>query len=456
MNLAEILTLNEGKTLEFKLNLDSKDRILRSLVAFANTAGGTLIVGISDGTKKVVGLKDPLTAELQISHLIADNIAPRLIPDIQVKLEKGRYILIVEIARSSSAPHHLKREGSRRGVYIRIGSTNRPADEQIISELRRSLAHQAYDETPLPDNTVEDIDIAAIIEDFKGIRSIKMKDLETLGILVKHQRALVPTIGGLLLYGRARLNKFPDAWIQAGVFSGKDRSIVIDSTEITTYIPRAITEVLAFIKRNLAHSIHIGEVKRTDSYQIPLAAIREAVINAIVHADYSQRGAPIRIALYVDRLEIDNPGLLPFGMTVEEIQLGVSRIRNRVLARVCKDLNLIEQWGSGIQRINSLCKGARLKAPHYEEISTHFRVILSKQKTESQEDTATKLDPTKTRILEILRKYGPHSTNALAKRIRLSTRTVRHHLGGLKEQGVIEERGSGPRDPHKVYAVAPK
>jgi ATP-dependent DNA helicase RecG len=336
---------------------------------------------------------------------------------------------------------------------VRIGPTNRVADDEIISELRRALLHQANDETPLADLSEDDIDTEAVRADFREVRALKSKDFENLGLLVRHHRALVPTIGGFLMYGRERSRKFPDAWIQAGVFAGRDHSDVIDSTEILSYIPRAISEVLAFVKRNMARAMHIGEVRRVNAYEIPLTAIREAVVNAIVHADYSQRGAPIRIALYVDRLEIENPGLLPFGMTVEEIQLGVSRIRNRVIARVCKELGLIEQWGSGIQRMNALCRSTNLKPPHYEEISTPFRVTLSKELVAERREPRSELDPIKRMILEILRKSGPQSTQAISERIGRSTRTVRHHLRELSNLRLVEERGSGPRDPHKVYIL---
>src|ERR1039458_4855526 len=100
-------------------------------------------------------------------------------------------------------------------------------------------------------------------------------------------------------------------------------------------------------------------------------------MNAIVHADYAQRGAPVRVALFDDRLEIENPGLLPFGLTIEDIQRGISKLRNRVLGRVFLELKLIEQWGSGIQRMTAACVDRGLDAPRFEEIGTHFRVTLS-------------------------------------------------------------------------------
>ena len=108
-----------------------------------------------------------------------------------------------------------------------------------------------------------------------------------------------------------------------------------------------------------------------------MVAVREAIMNAIVHADYAQKGAPIRVAPFDDRLEVENPGLLPFGPTIDDIQKGISMLRNRVIGRVFQELGLTEHWGSGIQRMTAACKDRGLDAPRFEEIGTHFRVTLS-------------------------------------------------------------------------------
>jgi ATP-dependent DNA helicase RecG len=103
-------------------------------------------------------------------------------------------------------------------------------------------------------------------------------------------------------------------------------------------------------------------------------------LNAIVHADYAQQGAPIRIALFDDRIEIENPGLLPFGLTIEDIMQGVSKLRNRVIGRAFHELHLIEQWGSGIQRMTAACQEAGLEAPRLESVtqsSNSFRSAIT-------------------------------------------------------------------------------
>jgi predicted HTH transcriptional regulator len=119
-----------------------------------------------------------------------------------------------------------------------------------------------------------------------------------------------------------------------------------------------------------------SELRRKDVWSIPLTILREAVVNAVVHADYSQRGGPIRIAFFDDRIEIENPGILLPGMTVEDMLQGVSKIRNHVIARVFRELDLIEQWGSGVRRMFKEAEVLGLPQPEIIEVGMRVRFIV--------------------------------------------------------------------------------
>ena len=168
----------------------------------------------------------------------------------------------------------------------------------------------------MPELNSEAIDFRVAAELFAPIRKLKRADFRALRLLARHQGRETPTVGGVLLFGRAeeRREHFPDAWIQAGRFAGTDRRRLLDSTEIHSLPAQAVEEAVAFVRKYLAREAVIGEIRRHDRWTLPAAALREAIINAVVHADYSQRGAPLRLALFDDRLEIENPGLLPFGL----------------------------------------------------------------------------------------------------------------------------------------------
>ena len=375
-SIAQMIAMPEGKTLEFKRDLSSPKNILKTLVAFANTAGGRLIIGVEDGSKEVIGVSDPLDEEERICNLIADSIKPRLVPNVELISIEDKTLLKVEVYPSGSRPHWLKKEGPEEGVYVRLGSTNRKADRELIAELKRSAEGKSFDEQTLPDRTVDDLDFDAATTCFERHRKLVKKDLESLRLVARHQSHLVPTVGGMLLFGKDREMIFPDAWIQCGRFIGKDKADIFDHIDIHEHLPVAVERVMEFLKKHAMRGADFSELRRRDVWSIPLTILREAVVNAVVHADYSQRGAPIRIAFFDDRIEIENPGILLPGMTIEDMLQGVSKIRNHVIARVFRELDMIEQWGSGVRRMFKEAEALGLPQPEIIEVGMRVRFIV--------------------------------------------------------------------------------
>jgi len=195
--------------------------------------------------------------------------------------------------------------------------------------------------------------------------------------------------------------------------------------------------------------LHYGELAIRGSYHHTPEAVREALINAVVHTDYSQRGAPIRLSIFDDRLEIENPGLLPFGLTVEDLPHGVSRLRNRVIGRVFQALGLIEQWGSGIQRMTAVCQHAGLPPPSFEEIATRFRVTIPTVPV-----GPTVVDATEQAILTCLKGGQGLATREIATIIGLSARATRTRLARLIDRGLVREIGTSAQDPQRKYFLA--
>jgi ATP-dependent DNA helicase RecG len=169
---------------------------------------------------------------------------------------------------------------------------------------------------------------------------------------------------------------FPDAWIQVGRFRGLDKSQIEDHSDLRSHLLHAVEDAIAFVHKYIKHGAEIGAVRRTERWELPPVAVREAIINAVVHADYSQRGSPIRIAIFDDRREVENPGILPFGLALEDLPRGASKLRNRVPGRVFRELGLVEQWRSGIQRMMAAGRDCGFPPPTFEEIGARFRVTL--------------------------------------------------------------------------------
>jgi ATP-dependent DNA helicase RecG len=449
MDITQILKTTEGKTLEFKRDLSSADGALRTLVAFANTSGGTLVVGIEDKTRHVRGVSEPLILEERIANIISDSIYPRLVPNIEIAPWRNTYLLLVQVYPSNNKPHYLKSKGLEKGTYVRVGSTNRLADSILLNELKRATRLEAYDEEPMPELDSEALDFRVASELFSEYRKTKSSDWETLKLVTKYQGKTVPTIGGVLLFGKNREHYFPDAWIQLGRFKGSHKKDILDSQEIHSYPAIAVDEALNFIKKHLMQAVIISDSRRKEEWTIPLTALREAVINAIVHADYSQRGAPIRIAIFDDRIEIENPGLIPFNLTLDDLYQGISKLRNPVIGRVFHELKLIERWGSGIKRMVEVCLDAGLEKPFLEEIGIHFRVtFFTRQRHLARDDQLDEIDQA---ILAFLKKNDGLSTQQIADEIGRSSRSTRSRLITLIERGLVAEIGSGPMDPKRKY-----
>lgn len=451
MDIVELLKKPESKTLEFKRDLSSPANVLRSMIAFANTSGGVLIIGVEDKTKKICGIDDPLLLEEKLANIITDCIEPKIVPEIEVISYRNNYLLVIEIHPSSMRPHFLKKNGETEGTYIRVGSTNRLADKTIIAEIRRFVLDESFDEQAFPQLSSEAINFIVASELFSQVCKFTPSSLETLNIVTKYQGHKVPTIGGVILFCADREKYFPYSWIQAGRFVGNDKRRIVDTVELKSYPVVAIDDAMDFVRKHSMHALEIKGVKHKERWSLPLTAIREAIINAVVHADYAQGGAPIRLAIFDNRVEIENPGLLPFGLTIDDIKRGVSKLRNRVIGRVFHKLGLIEHWGSGVQRIIGSCQEAGFAEPVFEEIGTHFRVtIYTEQKTNAT------LDIIDHQILKALADFDGCSMEIIANLIHRSKRAARSRMLNLIDKGIVVEIGLSSKDPHKKYFLIKK
>ncbi len=444
MQLENMLAQPEGKRLEFKRDLSSPKPLLRTLAAFANTAGGTLVIGVDDD-RSIPGLADPLLTESRLVNLVNDSISPSLIPDIDIVRWRSTNVIVVNVHLSPSRPHQLSSNGT---VYVRLGSSNRRADPQLIAEMQRSARHESFDESPYPSESIDSLAYDVITAEFSTRRHVRRTDLANLGLTTRYQAHDVPTVGGLVLFGNNR-KAFPDATIVCARFDGTNRTRIIDTTDTSgPSLPGMVRDAMDFIDGHFARRILVTGLTNEVQRPVPLVAVREALVNAAVHADYSQHGGPIRVALFDDRLEIENPGLLPNGLAVEDLSSGISRIRNRVIARTFKELGYIEQWGSGIARILDEVRSAGLPAPIFEELGGRFRVTFP---TTTANQPA--LSPDEQTLLDVLGRASTAgmSTAELTAALGRSRRTTRTRMTRLVELGLVYEVGSGPNDPTRRY-----
>lgn len=444
--IEQLLAGNEGKTVEFKETTRSLNGIMKTIVAFANSAGGTLVLGIKDRSKDLVGVPEVLSEEERLASAISDSILPLLTPDMEVQSLRGKELLIIRVSHGIG-PYYLKSEGPERGVYVRFGSTNRQVDAEMLDSLRLLAKKVTYDELPHPQGRL-DMEVMSNVFEWVGKRPT-VQALENLGIETSRSGRKYPSNGGILLFGVNRLQLFPDSLIRCARFAGSHREKILDQTDINSPLPLAADHVIAFIERNISKKGHIGRMLRTDVLQYPLLAIREAVMNALLHTDYAMSGCHIQIAIFDDRIEFTNPGGLPFGQTIEKALAGASRIRNRVIARVFRELHLTEQWGSGLRRIVEACQTQGLKPPLIEELNNQFRLTLYSEQIEE-----ALVPPWGKKLLEHLKKENAVSAKTVMLLWKVSARTARVRLKQLQEKGIIVRIGTSENDPNASYIAA--
>jgi predicted HTH transcriptional regulator len=446
--LEDLMSGEEGKTLEFKENTRSLPKIIQSIIAFANTAGGTLIIGIKDKTKEIVGLENILEEEERVANAIADSVSPLLVPSFQLHTWRGRDLLLISVAHGFG-PYHIKSKGIENSTYIRFGSTNRLADAATILEIQRLKEHKYFDEQPNFDCKLNEINIDLAKELFATIsKSLSDRTAKSLGLIVRYHAKEVPSNGAVLLFANQLKEFFPDAVIRLGRFLGTDKTQIIDQQTLEMPISTALDPIIAFIRRHTSTAAKFGEIRRKDFPQYPPEVVREAVINALLHTDYSIKGASIQIAIFDDRIEIINPGCLPYGLSLEAALSGISQLRNRVIGRVFRELNLIEQWGSGLGRMKNICHQQGISLPKFEELGNFFRTTLYHGPITSISNEEWQQLIIK--YLKIHKEILPRKAQELWK---VTSRTASSRLKKMCTQGILVEIGTNRFDPQKRFSL---
>ena len=235
------------------------------------------------------------------------------------------------------------------------------------------------------------------------------------------------------------------------VLYGFSKANAFDHATIKSYPTIALDEAIRFVEKNTFKGAVIGRTRRVDVPQYPIVAVREAIINAIVHADYAIKGSSILIAIFDDRIEITNPGGLRMGMTMEDALGGSSKVRNRVIARIFNELGFIEQWGSGLKKIIESCEQRGLEKPTFEDRIDEFKVTLFA--TQSRKII---IDDSQKALLELLKKKEKISTKEAAEFWNIAPRNARIKLKALLDIGLIVKIGSSPKDPRSGYVLVKK
>jgi len=369
----DIIAGGESETVEFKTSF-GKD-VIETAVAFANTRGGIVLIGVSDaGT--VSGQVFGREALRDYVNRIAVATELSVIPDAEMVL-----IGESEVMALSVSEFPLKPVATRGRCYRRSGSNTRQMTPSEIAEMHLHSTGQSMDAVIVSRKTTADIDLNAVQEYMRwaakqGRRNFSEKDdplrvLKKLELIRSEQEI---TRAAILLFGKNPQSPLTQAVVHAGRL--REKVHIMDNRIIDGSIISQVEETVEFIKKNLHVRFEItGDPQRREIWDYPLPALREAVINAIVHRDYGDT-ADIQIKIFEDALQVWSPGFLPFNITVDDLfdPEHTSKPRNKLVAQIFYDLGLIERYGSGIRRILESCQDAGLLEPVFENFSGGFRI----------------------------------------------------------------------------------
>ena len=432
------MLLFENQNIEFKQ--EYVPDIRKEVIGFANAEGGTVYVGIrKDG--KVLGVEDPDGVMLQIVNSLKDALAPDIMPFVRVNSVEieGKQVVEINVTTGTNRPYYLREKGLKpSGVYVRKGSSTQPMTEEGIREMILQNSGRSFELCRSMNQELT----------FHTLQAEMQKRLIELGT---SQMRTLKLIGedGLYTNLALLLSDQCETTTKVALFQGTDKEVFRDRKEFTGSILKQLEEVYQFINLlNKTKAIFSG-LDRTDMRDYPEEAVRESLLNSIVHRDYSFSGSNL-VNIYENRMEFVSLGGLVSGLELKSIFLGVSQSRNPNLAAVFYRMRLIESYGTGIGKIERAYKTYQFQ-PEFETAKGVFRVTLPNrnEKQEREErakdhvDTMVSLNEQKSLIVQYAKENGSVTRKEVEDLIGAGTTKAFRLLKELCEAGKLEQKGNG-------------
>lgn len=430
----------EGKNIEFKRQYT--DDIKYAVLAFANTEGGTLYIGINDDGS-VKGVENPDAVMLQVMNMIRDTIRPDITVavDCSTELMENKHVVVLTIQRGVARPYYLANKGIRpAGVYVRQGASSVPASETAILKMIKESSGDVYEEARSLNQNLT----------FKEAEAYFAKKHLQFGDAQKRTLQLISADGtysnlGMLLSDQCI------SIIKLAVFEGSKKTVFHDRKELSGSLFKQLEDAYAYINQfNYTRSEFPG-LERVDTRDYPPEAVREALLNAVIHREYGI-GGPTLISIFDDRIEFVTIGGLVKGLSLADIKLGVSMLRNKNLANVFYRLHLIEAYGTGLLKIDECYADCAVK-PQLLATGNAFKLVLpninfaaKRVKNYSLADeskTASKTEERYQIVLELARKNSLVTRSMIEKALHVSTSTAVLVLKKMLQLGLLKKYGEG-------------
>lgn len=457
----------EGQAVEIKSGVGKNIR--DTLSAFSNDGGGLLIFGLSeDGGFSPVDGFDALKARDALASR-CEELTPPVRPVVDIQVVNGATIVVAEIKELNreDKPCYITDQGRYNGAYTRTGDGERRLTKYEVDRLLEEEKQPKWDDQSVEEATRQDLSEEHLQGFLKLQRKRRPKTfadgeeraLQRLGVMKGEH----PSLAALLAMGDYPQEFLPRVTVTFGLFPGTGKGDVtkgarlLDSATLVGTIPELVEAGVGIVERNMRTASVIGDVYRTDVPDYPLVAVREALVNALMHRDYSPAalGSQVQINMFVDRLEIMNPGGLYGGVTVDNLgEAGVSSSRNRRLSTFLEDLKfedggpVAENRGSGIATINRALEEALMPPPIFTNRITDFTVTFLKRKVAPSERHVTALD----QVIELFKQRESWSTAELVRETSLSRSAVQGAVNQLLSEKFVEatEPARSPRQRYRM------
>ncbi|PIP12558.1 MAG: transcriptional regulator [bacterium (Candidatus Stahlbacteria) CG23_combo_of_CG06-09_8_20_14_all_40_9] len=436
--LMKLLNSGETETVEFKENFDKET--IETAGAFANTRGGSIFIGISDNGK-VKGVQVGKEMLKNWANRISQGTEPPVIPEIEVSEIAGKSVVIIWIREFPIKPVSVKGR-----CFRRVTNSNHIMTTQEIAQMHFHSVGMSWDKLPARDATIEDIDWENVKRYVRKANETGRRNIDEnenpLQILEKLEliKEGKPTWAAVLLFHEYPQRLLSQGVIHCGRF--KEETIVIDDRMIEGPIIEQVEEAMDFIRKNVnVRFVMTGRPAREQIWDYPLEALREAIVNAVCHRDYTIP-SNTEIRIYDDKLIVWSPGGLPFGITIEDLyRPHPSVLRNKGIAGIFYDMGWIEQWGSGIDKMRNACVKARLPEPQFEEYQG-FRVIFRKDIYTEEYLRNLGLNERQIKAVMYVKEKGKITNKEYQELFDVSKRTVTNDLEELVQKNLFEKIGT--------------
>ncbi len=433
----------ESNTLEFKRELPRNNQVLKTMIGFCNTFGGKLIIGVADDGE-IVGIPEEQIEALIISleQSIFDACNPTIIPHIYTQRFNDKSIMVIEVAEGMNKPYYLRSEGSENGTYIRLDRHTMQARDDMIKELSWKTHGMDYERLPVYRATVEDLD-NDLIHKFlserknKGLAQADEQTLKSYDMIAYDQARKYPSVLGILLFGRNPQQYISEAMIICSHFNGIEGRETIATVDCEGTLFNQFNQAYSFITSRIYRSFAIQGLKRQEELEIPIEAIREALLNLIAHRNYHIK-APAKIAIYEDRVEFYSPGQFPGQFNPRHLLSGVSSLRNPGICKILREANYIEKLGSGFITIFSSYQKRGLKTPQVIDGGVFVKCVLPRK---MQDVDGTAINDSFEKIKELFKIREEYSANEIAQNLGVSHTTIIRCLNKMIAQDILTKVG---------------